>query len=115
VLLRSAHSSSTRRRAVGAPWHGRRNLFLTQEILGGQVVVLNNLNHHVEQGNREKPKAKAPAWHAKCRWEKSTDRVVERTRPNPKMRRGLSGLPIYWKVDEHTRTRGIIVIQATGA
>jgi hypothetical protein len=29
--------------------------------------------------------------------------VAERTRPNPKMRRGLSGLPVCWKVDEHER------------
>jgi hypothetical protein len=30
--------------------------------------------------------------------------VAERTCPNPKMRRGLSGLPVCWKVDEHERT-----------
>jgi hypothetical protein len=45
----------------------------------------------------------------------STSRVVERTRPNPKMRRGLSGLPVCRKVDEHTRTRGFRVVQAAGA
>jgi hypothetical protein len=88
VLQRSAHSSSTRRSVVGAPWHGRRSRFLHQEILSGQAVVLDDLNHRAEQGNREKPKAKAPTWHTKCRWEKSTARVAEHTLPNPKMRRG---------------------------
>jgi hypothetical protein len=34
---------------------------------------------------------------------------------NPKMRRGLSGLPVCWKVEEHTRTRGFRVVQAAGA
>jgi hypothetical protein len=33
VLPRSMHCGSTRRRAVGAPWHGRHNLLLHQEIL----------------------------------------------------------------------------------
>jgi hypothetical protein len=60
VLLCSAHNSSTRRRAVGTPWHGRRSFFLHQEILGGQAAVLDDLNHRAEQGNREKPKAKVP-------------------------------------------------------
>jgi hypothetical protein len=46
---------------------------------------------------------------------KFTGRVAERTRPIPKMRRGLSGLPVYRKVDEHTRTRGFRVVQAAGA
>jgi hypothetical protein len=45
----------------------------------------------------------------------STRRVAECTRPNPKMRRGLSGLPICRMVDEHTWTRGFRVVQATGA
>jgi hypothetical protein len=45
----------------------------------------------------------------------SIGRVVERTRPNPKMRRGLSGLPVYQKVEEHTRTREFRVVQAAGA
>jgi hypothetical protein len=51
-------------------------------------VVLDDLNHYAEQGNRENLKPKSPTWRAKCRWEKSTGRVAERTRPNPKMRKG---------------------------
>jgi hypothetical protein len=54
VLLRSVHSSSTNRRAVGASWHGRCCLFLHQEVLWNQVVVLDDLNHHVEQENKQK-------------------------------------------------------------
>jgi hypothetical protein len=34
---------------------------------------------------------------------------------NPKMRWGLSGLPVYWKVDEHERTHEFRVVQAAGA
>jgi hypothetical protein len=115
VLLRSAHISSTRGRAVGAPWHGRRSLVLHQEILGGQAAVLDDLNHRAEQGNMEKPKAKDPYLAHQMSERKSSGRVGECSRPNPKMRRGLSGLPVCWKVDEHTRTRGFRVVQAAGA
>jgi hypothetical protein len=45
----------------------------------------------------------------------STGWVAERTRPNPKMRRGLSGLLLCRMVDEHTWTRGFRVVQAAGA
>jgi hypothetical protein len=47
-------SSSTRRRAVRASWHGRCCPFLHQEVLGRQVAVLDDLNHRVEQENRQK-------------------------------------------------------------
>jgi hypothetical protein len=46
---------------------------------------------------------------------KSYGRVAECTRPNPKMRRGPKQLPVWRIRDEHKRTRGIIVVQATGA
>jgi hypothetical protein len=37
---------------------------------------------------------------------KSSGRVAELTRPNPKMKRVLSVLPVYWKVEEtHEDTR----------
>jgi hypothetical protein len=58
-------------------------------------MVLDDLNHRAEQGNSEKPKAKAPTWRAKCRWEKSTGRVAERTHPNPKMSRGAQWFACY--------------------
>jgi hypothetical protein len=45
----------------------------------------------------------------------STGRVAECTRPNPKMRRGLSGLLVCRMVDEHTWTQGFRVVQAVGA
>jgi hypothetical protein len=51
--------------------------------------VLDNLDHRVEQRNREKPKAKAPYLARQMLERKSSGRVVECTRPNPKMRRGL--------------------------
>jgi hypothetical protein len=46
---------------------------------------------------------------------KSSGRVAECTRPNPKMMRGLSSLPIEWIRKEHRRTRGFRVVQAAGA
>jgi hypothetical protein len=54
VLLRSVHSSNTRCRVVGASWHGRYCSFFHQEVLRRQVTVLDDLNHDVEQENRQK-------------------------------------------------------------
>jgi hypothetical protein len=51
------HSSSTRRRVVGGPWCGRRSLFLHQEVLGHEIMVLDDIDHGVEQENKKKPKA----------------------------------------------------------
>jgi hypothetical protein len=53
-----------------------------------QAVVLDDLNHRAEQGNREKPKAKAPYLARQMSERKSFGRVAECTCPNPKMRRG---------------------------
>jgi hypothetical protein len=34
---------------------------------------------------------------------------------NPKMRRGLSVLPVRWKREEHKNTQGFRVVRAAGA
>jgi hypothetical protein len=34
---------------------------------------------------------------------------------NPKMKRGLSVLPVRWKREEHKNTQGFIVVRAAGA
>jgi hypothetical protein len=60
VLLRSVHSSSADGRAFGASWHGGCCLFLHREVLGNEVMVLDDLNHRVKQEDRRKPKAKTP-------------------------------------------------------
>jgi hypothetical protein len=57
-------------------------------------VVLDDLDHCVEQENRRKPNAKAPTWRAKCRSEKSPAGWQNAPALNPKMRRGLSVLPV---------------------
>jgi hypothetical protein len=57
VLPRRVHNSSTRRRAVAGPWCGRRSLFLHQEVLGHEIMVLDDVDHGVEQKNKQKPKA----------------------------------------------------------
>jgi hypothetical protein len=96
VLLRNVHSSSTRRRVVGAPWHGRCCLFLHQEVLGRQATVLDDLNHRVEQEKQAKKlKAKAPCLACQMSVGKSSGRVAECTLPNPKMRRGPKRLRVW--------------------
>jgi hypothetical protein len=50
--------------------------------------VLDDLDHRVEQENRRKPNAKVPYLARQMSERKSSGRVAERTRPNPKMRRG---------------------------
>jgi hypothetical protein len=83
VLPRKAHNSSTRRRAVGGPWHGRRILFLHREVLGNEVAVLDDLDHGVEQENMQKPNAKDPYLARQMSERKSSGRVAERTRHPP--------------------------------
>jgi hypothetical protein len=55
MLLCSVHSSSARHWAVGNPWRGRSSFLLHQEILQSLGVVLNDLHHHAEQENKQKP------------------------------------------------------------
>jgi hypothetical protein len=115
VLPRRVHRCNTRRRAVGGPRCGRRSLFLHREILGNEVMVLDNLDHGVEQKNKQKPNAKAPTWRAKCRRANSPAGWRNAPALNPKMRRGLSVLPARWIRDEHKNTQGFRVVQAAGA
>jgi hypothetical protein len=82
VLSCRAHSSSsTKCRAAGCPWHGGGSFFLHQEILGNEVVVLDDVNHSVEQENKQKPNAKPPTWRAKCRRGNLSGRVADCTCP----------------------------------
>jgi hypothetical protein len=60
VLPRSMHSSSPRRRAVRHSWHGRCSFFLHQEVLRSLGVVLDDLDHCVEQEDKQKPKVYDP-------------------------------------------------------
>jgi hypothetical protein len=46
-------SSCTRRREVGGPWGGR-GLF-HHKVLGHEIMVLDDVNHGVEQKNKQKP------------------------------------------------------------
>jgi hypothetical protein len=57
VLPRRVHSSSTRRREVGGPRCGRGSRILHHEVLGHEIMVLDDVNHGVEQENKQKPKA----------------------------------------------------------
>jgi hypothetical protein len=43
--------------AVGNMWRGRNNFFLHQEIRGSLGAVLNDLHHHAERENQQKPNA----------------------------------------------------------
>jgi hypothetical protein len=81
VLPRRVHSSSTRRRAVEGPWRGRRNFFIHREVFGNKVMVLDDLDHGVEQENKQKPNAKAPYLARQMSERKFSGQVAERTRP----------------------------------
>jgi hypothetical protein len=75
------HNSSSRRRAVEGTWRGRRSFFLHREILRNEVVVLDDMDHGVEQENKQKPNAKAPYLARQMSKSKFSGRVAERTRP----------------------------------
>jgi hypothetical protein len=81
VLPRRVHNSSTRCRAVEGPWRGRRSFFLHREFLRNEVVVLDDMDHGVEQKNKKKPNAKGPYLARQMSERKFSDRVAERTRP----------------------------------
>jgi hypothetical protein len=57
MLPCSMHTSSARHWAIGNLWHGRNDFFLHQEIHGSLDVVLNDLHHHAERENQQKPNA----------------------------------------------------------
>jgi hypothetical protein len=57
MLPSNMHSSVARHWAVGNLWHGRNNFFFHQEIRGSLGVVFNDLHHHAERGNKQKPNA----------------------------------------------------------
>jgi hypothetical protein len=58
-------------------------------------MVLNDLNHHVEQENRRKTQGQVPYMARQMSEGKSSGRVAECTRPNPKMRRGPKRFPVW--------------------
>jgi hypothetical protein len=78
-------------------------------------MVLDDVDHGVEQKNKQKPNAKAPTWRAKCRRGNSPAGWWNAPALNSKMRRGLSVLPARWNREEHKNTQGFRVVQATGA
>jgi hypothetical protein len=51
------HSSGTRRGEVGGPQCGRGCRLLHHEVLGHEIMVLDELDHGVEQKTSKKPKA----------------------------------------------------------
>jgi hypothetical protein len=57
--------------------------------------VLDDLNHYVEQENRRKTQGQTPYLARQMLERKSSGRVAECTRPNPKMRRGPKRLPVW--------------------
>jgi hypothetical protein len=57
MLPCSVHGSSARHWAIRNLWHGRNNFFLHQEIRESLGAVLNDLHHHAERGNKQKPNA----------------------------------------------------------
>jgi hypothetical protein len=89
VLSCRVHISGTWRWEVSSPWRGRSSFFLHQEVLWQGIMVLDDVDHGVEQENKQKPKAKPPTWRVKCRRGKSSAGWRNAPALNPKMRRGL--------------------------
>jgi hypothetical protein len=87
----------------------------TMKSSGHEIMVLDDVNHGVEQKNKQKPKAYAPTWRAKCRRGNSSAGWRNAPALNPKMRRGLSVLPARWNREEHKNTQGFRVVRAAGA
>jgi hypothetical protein len=81
VLPRRAHNYSTRRNAAGGPWHGIGSFFLHREVFGIEVMVLDDLDHGVEQENKQKPNVKSPYLVRQMSEREFFARVAERTRP----------------------------------
>jgi hypothetical protein len=78
-------------------------------------MVLDDVDHSIEQKNKQKPNAKAPTWRTKCRRGNSLAGWRNAPALNPKMRRGLSVLLVRWIQDEHKNTQGFRVVQAAVA
>jgi hypothetical protein len=57
--------------------------------------VLDDLNHYVEQENSRKTQGQTPYLARQMSMGKSSSRVAECTRPNPKMRRGPKRSPVW--------------------
>jgi hypothetical protein len=57
MLSCSVHSSRARHRTVGNLWRGRNNFFLYHKIHRSLGAVLNDLHHHAERKNKQKPNA----------------------------------------------------------
>jgi hypothetical protein len=60
-------------------------------------------------------KPKTPTWRAKCRRGNSPAGWRNAPALNPKMRRGLSVLPVRWSREEHKNTQGFRVVRAAGS
>jgi hypothetical protein len=57
-MLRRVHSSGrTRCREIGGLRCGRDNRLFHHEVLGQEIMVLDDVDHGVEQKNMQKPKA----------------------------------------------------------
>jgi hypothetical protein len=89
VLPHRVHSSGcTRRREVGGPRCGRGSRFFHHEVLGQEIMVLDNMDHGVEQKNKQKPNAK-PLPGMPNVGEEISSRVAECTRPKSLDEEGL--------------------------
>jgi hypothetical protein len=51
------NSGCTRRKEIGGPRCGRGNRLFHHEVLGHEIMVLDDVNHGVELENKQKPKA----------------------------------------------------------
>jgi hypothetical protein len=92
VLPRGAHGCGTKRQAARALWRGRCGLFLHGEVFRSLVTMFGDMDHSVEQGNKQKPNALGPYLARQMSERKSLAGWQSAPALNPKMRRGLSVL-----------------------
>jgi hypothetical protein len=54
MLSCRVHNNSTKRREVGGPWCGRGSRLLHHEVLEHEIMVLDDVDHGVEQKDKQK-------------------------------------------------------------
>jgi hypothetical protein len=77
--------------------------------------MLDDMDHSVELENKQKLRAQAPTWRAKCRRGNSPAEWRNAPALNPKMRRGLNILFVARCRNKRKNTQEFRVVRAAGA
>jgi hypothetical protein len=82
VLPCGAHSCGAGRWAVRILRRSACGPLLQEEIFGGLILVLGDMDHGVDRVTSKNLKAYAPTWRGKCQRVNLSSRVADCTRPN---------------------------------